>query len=518
MPILLFLLFALFAPAQDLHQKDQYKKQNRDVVTRVAKGDAKAGLKYADKYLKKWPADLEADYIAVLAHAKLLQYEQAIAVIQRSLVKGMPFTRYQAGPRTLLSGLYATDAYKALAEKHGRPLLHGPLLGAVTANSANIWLRTPQASPITIHIGDQRFHASTRAATDFTAVVPIAGLQPATAYDYSIQVGDSHLPKTYSFRSAPATGKPAKLRIGFGGGAGYTPWLEHMWTTIADAKLQAFLLLGDNVYIDTPEVRETQRYCYYRRQSQPAFRHFAATTSVHAIWDDHDFGGNDCTSALSLDSPPWKRDVLEVFTQNWANPSYGQPDAPGIWHRFALADIDFFMLDCRFYRQHPKKIDSPSMLGPAQLAWLKRELRNSKATFKVICSAVPMTPGTKGSSPDTWDGFPAEREAIFRHIADARIDGVFILAADRHRSDAWRIKRPDSYPLYEFMSSRLTNIHSHRLLTDNPACLFAYGPNAYGRLVFDTSLADPEASYEIVDIAGKVAHRHTLKRSELRNP
>jgi alkaline phosphatase D len=157
------------------------------------------------------------------------------------------------------------------------------------------------------------------------------------------------------------------------------------------------------------------------------------------------------------------------------------------------------------------------MLGPAQLAWLKRELRKSSASFKVICSAVPMTPGTKGSSRDTWDGFPAEREAIFRHVSDAGIDGVFIIAADRHRSDAWRINRLGSYSLYEFMSSRLTNIHSHKLLTNNPACLFGYGPNAYGRLVFDTTLPDPEVTYEIVNIDGEVPHRHTLTRSELQN-
>ena len=506
---------ALLAFAQDDHQKGQYKKQNRNVVTKVAQGDAKAGLSYADTYLAKWPKDLEADYIAVLAHAQLEQYDKAVAVIQRSLAKGLPFARYEAGPRNMLSGLYATDAFKALAAKHGSPLVHGPLLGAVTANSAKVWVRTSQASTVTVHVGELSAKAASNAESDFTAVVDVSGLQPNTEYSYHVQIGETRLAQSYRFRSAPVPGKAAKFRVGFGGGAGYTPWREHMWTTIADARLQAFLLLGDNVYIDTPQVRETQQYCYYRRQSQPAFRHFSATTSVYAIWDDHDFGDNDCTRALGIDSPPWKRDVLEVFSQNWANPANGLPEHPGIWHRFAIGDVDFFMLDCRFYRQNPKDVKNPSMLGPDQLAWLKRELHKSTATFKVICSSVPMTPGTKGSSRDTWDGFAEERDAIFAHLAD--IEGVFIIAADRHRSDAWRIPRPGGYPLYEFMSSRLTNIHSHKLLTDNPNCLFGFSPNAYGRLVFDTTLPDPEVTYEIVSIDGEVPHRHTVKRSELRN-
>ena len=57
--------------------------------------------------------------------------------------------------------------------------------------------------------------------------------------------------------------------IAFGGGAGFTPQYERMWTTIDGHNPHALLLLGDNVYIDDPTHPLTQRYCYYRRQSQP---------------------------------------------------------------------------------------------------------------------------------------------------------------------------------------------------------------------------------------------------------
>ena len=34
--------------------------------------------------------------------------------------------------------------------------------------------------------------------------------------------------------------------------------------------------------------------------------------------------------------------------QMWANPSYGEPGHPGIYHHFQHGDIAFFMLDDRF--------------------------------------------------------------------------------------------------------------------------------------------------------------------------
>ena len=38
----------------------QYKKQNRDQVTAIVKGDVESALKYSKDYLAKYPNDLEA--------------------------------------------------------------------------------------------------------------------------------------------------------------------------------------------------------------------------------------------------------------------------------------------------------------------------------------------------------------------------------------------------------------------------------------------------------------------------
>ena len=68
----------------------------------------------------------------------------------------------------------------------------------------------------------------------------------------------------------PTPGTPGTFTIAFGGCAGYTPANERMWDTIAGHTPHAFLILGDNVYIDLPEQPGPfHDYTYYQRQSAP---------------------------------------------------------------------------------------------------------------------------------------------------------------------------------------------------------------------------------------------------------
>ena len=385
--------------------KGQYKKLNRDRVTVIAQGDPKDALAYAAKYLEKHPDDLECRYLQVLAHSKLGDGEKALELAKEAVAKGLPGSRIASGPRNLIETLVATPGYKEFAAEHVPSLLHGPTVGAVTDDGAQFWVRTAEEVDVEISVQSVIVGAKeapktgtvkTSADVDFTGIIKVEGLKPGTQYNYLVKIDGKDVEEGGSFTTFPEHGKPAEFEIGFGGGAGYTPWKEHMWNTVRKEKPAAFFLLGDNVYIDTPECQETQRYCYYRRQSRPEFRAFAANTPVFAIWDDHDFGDNDCTSHLDPDKPAWKRGVLEVFRENWVNPSYGGGDdgAPGIWFKTAIGDVDFFFLDCRYYRQNPKEVtENPSMIGPDQKKWLLEEVKQSKATFKVLCSSVPWAPG-----------------------------------------------------------------------------------------------------------------------------
>jgi alkaline phosphatase D len=129
--------------------------------------------------------------------------------------------------------------------------------------------------------------------------------------------------------------------------------------------------------------------------------------------------------------------------------------------------LDVFMLDMRSYRDNTwnKRDDSSDtfILGPAQLAWLKRELVASNATWKVI--AADMSIGLiSEDAVALGDGPPQRRE---HEIADllsfmkrAGIRNTVWLTADMHYTaahyyDPNRAAYQDFEPFWEFVSGPL---------------------------------------------------------------
>ena len=133
----------------------------------------------------------------------------------------------------------------------------------------------------------------------------VDGLKAGEEYDYTILVNGDPVAKG-TLRTYPAKGSPGKFNVAFGGGAGYVPEWERMWDVIREKEPAALLMLGDNVYIDQPEFRLCHDYCYYRRQARPEWRRLVGSTPVYAIYDDHDFGKNDCVPGPEIELPPWK--------------------------------------------------------------------------------------------------------------------------------------------------------------------------------------------------------------------
>jgi len=515
-------------------RKVQYKKPTREMITLVANGQADQAVKRCTAFLADNPKDTEYRFLLAVAYANLKQIDKAAEAMARAVEVGVPFERFIAGPRDLLAPLTSSDAFKKYAaSRKGKSdvILHGPMLGSMTDTSVRIWVRTTAEASVQAAAATgndiqakqptkwiKSAPAKTAKADDYTTVIEITGLKPDTDYVYTLTVDSKAVNplESMEFRTFPARGRSAKFAIAFGGGAGYTPWNEYMWTTINKRRPLAILLLGDNVYIDMPTVHQTQRYCYYRRQGRPEFRDLTARTPVFAIYDDHDFGTNDCIPGPDIDTPKWKRPVWKLFTENWANPYYGGgAKQPGCWFDFQIGDVDFIMLDGRYYRTKPKQGAKSTMLGAVQKKWIYAKLKAAKGAFKVICSPVPWTFKAKGNSGDTWNGFRQERNEIFAFLAAEKIDGVILLSADRHRSDAWKLARPDGYPLYEFESSRLTNIHVH---APQPGSLFSYNKkNSYGQLTFDTTKSDPTVTYKIFSIDDELIHTFTVKKSEIKH-
>lgn len=511
--VLLLLPFALHA---------QHDAQ-RDAVIALARGDAK---RYENAFLNpRNDAGLEetrmVELLFLLSQDKV---DEAIRAAREGLEAGMNPARFWAGSGEPLTKLRAHPRFgdlPGIAEVG--PLIHGPMIGNVTDTSASIWVRgkadrnrtwsascfeSGEADSAGGGTGTGGEYVST-SEDDFTVVLTMEGLQPGTAYSGTVQCEGEDV-GSFSFRTRATAGTGSKFKIAFGGGAGFVPEYHGMWDVIASHEPDALLMLGDNVYIDDPTHEVTQHYCYYRRQSEPGWRSLVSKVPVYSIYDDHDFGDNDCMPGPEIEKPAWKRPVLEVFRQNWVNPGYGGgQDNPGCWYDFVIGDVQLFLIDGRYYRHR----DTGSMLGEFQRKWLLEGLKNSNATFKLIVSPVPFTPGIKPGSKDPWDGYPEEREEIFSFIESEGIEGVFLVAADRHRTDLRRIDRDAGYPIYEFMSSRLTNRHTHSVV-QTPGLVWGYRDTcSFGLMEFDTTAEDPQVTFRCIDIEGTEHHSFVLKRS-----
>ncbi len=411
--------------------------------------------------------------------------------------------------------------------------MHGPLLGAVTPTSARFWVRTENAANVEIRLSrtghfdkpDAVGRAPSDPARDFTAVIAVDGLQPGTTYDYAVVIDGVAVPRwpQWTVRTFIPDDDKRPVRIAFGGCAMYAPENERMWDVIALRRPDAFLLLGDNVYIDLPEpAGPFHDYTYYCRQSRPEFRRLVAGVPVYAIWDDHDAGIDDLFLGPYPDRPAWKPTMFQLFRRNWNNPAYGaEPERPGVWCNFRVGEAEVFMLDGRYYRENWLKAN-PSMLGPVQLAWLKRALQQSTATFKILVSSTPWALDAKLETDpatgkiiranDDWNGFPEERAGIYDFLADQHINGVLLLSGDRHRADLRLDQRDRGYPLYELMCSRLTNTKGAGA-SGNP--LWLYEGCSFAVLHIDPSASDPTLTMEVATIEGETVLNRTLHLSEM---
>ncbi|MCH8326643.1 MAG: alkaline phosphatase D family protein [Bacteroidetes bacterium] len=204
-------------------------------------------------------------------------------------------------------------------------------------------------------------------------------------------------------------------------------------------------LLGDNIYADSDgdintgppnSVVAALRGKYVRNFDE----HFQAVSSnipIVAIWDDHDYGQDNSDSTYR-----YKEETKKVFKESF--PIYPfQVENKGIYYQFKIADIDFFVLDTRWYRTPMDKVDNnnKTMLGEEQLSWLLNGLKLSTAPFKIIFSSVSMNDyGGDTSSDkvgfDSWMGYTFERAKILSFIEDNKIDGVMVFSGDQHYPSA----------------------------------------------------------------------------------
>ncbi|BDD12692.1 alkaline phosphatase (plasmid) [Fulvitalea axinellae] len=502
------------------------RKQNREEIAKIFSGKVNEAIEGMLRYLEKNPDDPEVHFGLSLAYSVKGNTLESVRYFKKSINLGMPFGRFLAGPRKGFGTLYKSVAFIQYRQVYGGKLVHGPALGGLTDKDAIFWLRTSEEADIAIEISTSDvfgtdalfFSGRTDSKADNTVKVKATGLTANTEYFYRVRINGVLEGGVNTFVTRPEPLAKGSFQIAFGGCSAYNPDFEHIWSAIAKRKPVAFLGLGDNVYIDHPESIPTQRFCYYQRQSVPHFRKLVASTPYIGVWDDHDFGIDDSFGGPEVNTPAWKVDALQVFKENFANPGFATDGMPGVWFKQTIGDVDFFFLDGRYYRE-PSTKRKPQMLGPVQLDWLKRSLKASEATFKVIVTPVTWAYGAKDiyqGRTDTWEGYKRERKDISDFLSDNKIEGVLLLSSDRHRHDAWKTEREGSYPLYEFASGRMSNIHYHEIRNQS---LFGYNEkNGFGLVKFVTDTEMPYVEYSVVTIDDETISKIRVNLHQLQEP
>ncbi len=430
----------------------------------------------------------------------------------------------------LLFGVSVANAAKASSTGYPR-LMQGPMVGAVTDTDARIWVRTSGAFTVAIvydltpdfRAAKQTEPVMVTKADDYTATITIPDLEPSTEYFYEIIVDgikDRYLEDLMPlrFQTAPSKGEAADLRVVFGS---CPKWqddrIQPIWPWVAHWEPDILFWIGDNIYADAldPDILREE----YRRQREiPALQPVIHNISSLAVWDDHDFGLNNHDR-----TNPVKDGAYEVFLEYWPNPSFGLPDVKGIFYTYTWGQVEFFVIDGRWYRDPDEDPDTPekTMLGAAQYKWLTEKLDASTAVFKVLVSGSGWSKN-KGEGGDSWAAFLHERNRLFDFIRDSEITGVVMMSGDTHIGELNVIPWSENggYDLYDMVSSPLAQVIPDSWLERRPEQriwpVYFQGSN-FGLIDF-TMGDDPTLSYRLIDTFGRVVRGpFEVKASELVN-
>jgi len=278
---------------------------------------------------------------------------------------------------------------------------------------------------------------------DAVAQIELGDLEPDTAWAVVVLTADrSRRSAASRFRTALHPGTRRVVRIGAVSclGAARAPW--PVLARAAEARLDAFLLLGDTIYADDGDRALDDWDGHWANCLQMSgMRALTASTSVIATWDDHEVDDNWSWDQPGMPDLAW--DALDAFRRHI--PQRTGPNG-GLWRKLTWGEtLELFVLDCR-----TERIDG-AYLSPEQRAWLEEGLRQSTARFKLILNSVPITDMDSVyfgiGAEDRWDGHPDDRTPVLELVRD--IPGALWVSGDFHWGAVARVDPEPDQPGFD---------------------------------------------------------------------
>jgi len=406
-----------------------------------------------------------------------------------------------------------------LSRAADRPqIANGLASGDVSAGSAVVWARADRPARMQVECSTvESFKTIIRSASsealperDFISKVLLEGLPPGQDIFYRVRFEDiavsgiSGETQVGHFRTAPTEQDSISFvwsgdTAGQGWGIDASRGGMRTYKTMLENRPDFFIHSGDHIYADCPvptELKlpngETWRNIVTEEKSTVAhslaqfrgnykynllddnLRAFNAQVPMLAQWDDHEVT-NDWSPVGTADETGYTEDGTSRLVARARRafhefmPIRAIPQQEGrVYRKVGYGPLlDVFLIDMRSYRDSTwnKRDDRGDtfILGSAQLAWLKRELAASNATWKVIAADLPIGLISEDAIA-LGDGPPERRE---HEIADllsfmkrAGVRNTVWLTADMHYTaahhyDPNRAVFQEFEPFWEFVSGPL---------------------------------------------------------------
>lgn len=357
-------------------------------------------------------------------------------------------------------------------------LQSGPMVGYSEMREVQLWVQTNSAAIVHIEYWAQNVENSDTFVTNtvltekenvYTAKLLADEVLPDKFYNYQLVINGEIIEFDYDlkFQAQPLwqwrTDPPAFKfalgsctyinetsfdRPGNGYGSGY-----EIFESITDKAPNMMLWLGDNMYLREADwnTRTGILHRYTHTRSTPEMQRLLASTHNYATWDDHDFGPNNSDRSFIH-----KDKTLEAFKLFWSNPTFGLPSlSGGITSQFSFHDVEFFLLDNRYFRtpKNPKSGEE-MILGKAQIDWLVEAMSNSFAPFKMVAIGGQVLNSEKVA--ENYANYEEERAYLLTRIEEENIKGVIFLTGDRHNTELSRMETEKGFIMYDLTVSSLT--------------------------------------------------------------
>lgn len=386
---------------------------------------------------------------------------------RRTFLKGV-------GAATVAGGLAGPMAGVERALARPAPpvvITHGVVTGDVTSSGALLWSRASAAALMQVELGRgdgpgagagprRRLARHVDAAHDFVGRFAVDGLEPETDYWYRViarRRGSAADSPVARFRTAPADHRPAPVRFTWGGDVGQGMRNRPPFPAFAAMAAESpafFVFNGDTIYGDSttpvgPAATTVPGFWakYKENREDPSLQALAAGTPLVVNWDDHEVD-NDYRG-LDPDLPAGRLSVgRQAFFDYWPVAT-----SPAVTYRSMRwgRELEVFVLDNRQFADPLDKPDGPgkTMLGPAQLAWLREGVRQSDATWKVLVTSCPLSILRSAAPPqDDWVSYEHELGELLRAWQQAGVTNLVWLTADVHWAQAIEYPR---FGMWEFV-------------------------------------------------------------------